>query len=474
MRPSARVLLGLSLLSLVEPVSLASAQEAPATATAPPLAGWSNGSMFLRSPDNAFLLFPGGRLQVDGYAFRRDTAKMPNDTFLVRRARVEMFGWIGSWFGFSIAGDFALAPAGAANPVAQSWTNATDDYVMIAPWQDLAMLQVGQFDAPFTLENRTSDKYFDFMERSITVRSFGIPSNKEVGAMLHGLLPDAVAYYSVGVFNGDGQNFKNADSNFDVLGRAWIAPFALAKLAGLENVEVGGSFWAGQRGPTGLPLANLTTQGGFAFSDGKGTSTASATTAAKPLELHQREELRAFAIELDVPVLHRYGLRFEYVYKRQDLDIDDVSAAAMGKLTPLSNAQLRGFSAYGELWWWAIGDDTIIGRPGLQLPPRWKAFGVEPPKHGLMFAMRVERLDAHITSSTPSGIPSVGRDSTLGGTAVTSFELGANYWYSKRFRATLNYVHNRFDGGSQGVKNAIAKNAGAGEDELLARVAIAL
>ena len=57
----------------------------------------------------------------------------------------------------------------------------TDDYVALAPLKNLAILQVGQFDAPFTLENRTSDKYFDFMERSITVRAFGIPENKEIG-----------------------------------------------------------------------------------------------------------------------------------------------------------------------------------------------------------------------------------------------------------------------------------------------------
>src|SRR5947207_965577 len=30
-----------------------------------PLAGWSNGTLFLRSADNQFLLFPNGRLQID-------------------------------------------------------------------------------------------------------------------------------------------------------------------------------------------------------------------------------------------------------------------------------------------------------------------------------------------------------------------------------------------------------------------------
>src|SRR6185503_9683307 len=131
---------------------------------------------------------------------------------------------------FSIAGDFASGPPAAANPIAPAQLITTDDFVGLAPWENLALLQVGQFDAPFTLENRTSDKYFDFIERSITVRAFGIPSNKEQGAMVHGMLPGKVAYYSLGVFDGDGTNFKNQDDNFDVLGRAWVAPFAMAKL----------------------------------------------------------------------------------------------------------------------------------------------------------------------------------------------------------------------------------------------------
>src|SRR5215813_11655905 len=92
-----------------------------------PLGGWSDGTMFLRSPDNMFQLFPNGRLQVDGYFFKRDDlaganpagSRMPTDTILLRRARIEMFGWIGQWFGFNIAGDFALGAPAGADPVAQ-------------------------------------------------------------------------------------------------------------------------------------------------------------------------------------------------------------------------------------------------------------------------------------------------------------------------------------------------------------------
>src|SRR5262249_33672708 len=143
------------------------------------------GTAFLRSPDNLFILFPSGRLQLDGLFYHSDD-KTPFNSFIIRRARLETTGWIGPWVYFYLAGDFAVGPPAAAAPVAPNNLATTDDYVALAPYKSLANLQFGQYDAPFTLENRTSDKYFDFMERSITVRAFGIPSNKELGAMLWG------------------------------------------------------------------------------------------------------------------------------------------------------------------------------------------------------------------------------------------------------------------------------------------------
>ena len=90
--------------------------------SAEPLAGFSDGNAFLRSPDNDFILFPNGRLQVDTYLFHysgdKNKAKIPNNSFLLRRARLELGGWIGSFVYFWLAGDFALGPPASAAPVA--------------------------------------------------------------------------------------------------------------------------------------------------------------------------------------------------------------------------------------------------------------------------------------------------------------------------------------------------------------------
>src|SRR6185369_8003149 len=114
---------------------------APATPVAgEPLAGFSDGTAFLRSADGEFVLLPSGRLQVDSYFFKSDlpVEKLPKPGFLIRRARAEVAGWVGSWVFFNIAGDFAAGAPAGANPVAQSNLATTDDFVALAPWGDKA------------------------------------------------------------------------------------------------------------------------------------------------------------------------------------------------------------------------------------------------------------------------------------------------------------------------------------------------
>jgi phosphate-selective porin len=442
--------------------------------SAEPLAGISDGNAFLRSPNNEFVLFPNGRLQVDTYLFHysgdENKAKIPNNTFLLRRARLELGGWVGSFVYFWLAGDFALGPPAPAAPVAPANLATTDDYVALAPWNNLAILQVGQFDAPFTLENRTSDKYFDFMERSITVRAFGIPDNKEMGAMLHGFNDNRNYYYSVAVLNGDGQNFKNADREFDWMGRAWIAPFSFTGEGPLHDVEIGGSFWTGDRANTLAPTSQ-TTQGGFTFLNFGQFNTTYGTTANTAMQLRQVGRMNAAAGELNAPINHKYGVRGEFVWRHSPLSEEIIASSGAGMI--VRAADLKGYSFYGEAWVWLMGDDRIIGdQQGLEPFLRYKKFGVRPIQNGLMIAARYEHLDENVTADTIATtiVPDA---PALGKTVVDSGELGVNYWHSKRFRATFNYVLNHFGRGSDA--NATLKALSSPwEQEFLFRLAIAL
>jgi phosphate-selective porin len=434
--------------------------------TGEPLAGFSDGTAFLRSPDNTFILFPNGRLQIDGLFYKSDIAGLPKNTFLLRRARLELGGWVDNLVYFSIAGDFAAgAPAGAA-PVAQTNLNTTDDFIAVAPCGNLVILQVGQYDAPFTLENRTSDKYFDFMERSITVRAFGIPDNKEIGAMVHGFNDPKNFYYSIGVFNGDGQNFRNADNNFDLMMRGWIAPLSFMGDGPLHDIEIGGSFWTGNRSNT-LALANQTTQAGFTFLNFGQFNWMNGMTTT-PVQFRQVGRMNAAAAEVNAPIDHKFGARYEFVWKHNPLSADQIATNGTG--TILGGAELRGYSMYGQLWYWVLGDDRIIGdQQGLQPFPRFKKFGVKPPQQGLMVTTRLEYLNEKLEADddlAPLMLPSP----ALKTTKVTSWQLGVNYWRSKRFRATFNYNLNHFGGDTSFISALKSKN----EHEFTFRLGIAL
>lgn len=448
----------------------------PPAAAEEPLAGVSNQNMFLRSPDGMFVFFPNGRLQTDGYFFKSQnlndhTPGQPRNSFLVKRARLELAGWVENIVYFQIGADFATGlPSATTFPTAQSQLNATDDFVAVAPWEDLAILQFGQFDAPFTMENRTSDKYFDFLERSLTVRAFGIPTNKELGAMVHGTNADRNFYYSVAMLNGDGQNFKNVDNNFDVMGRAWVAPLSFLGPNPGHDITLGGSYWTGNRTFADPPL-NQTTAGGFNILNFGVGGKLGADTA----QINQQGRLHAWALEANVPLMHKYGVRWEFVHKNQPLSLIDqtMSNAGNGTESIVAGMNLKGWSQYFEAWAWVMGDDRIVGEPGLQLPTRLKKFGVKPPQHGLMLVARLELLDETLSAETP--VPMGPTIAGLGKTKLTSYALGFNYWISKRFRTSFNWVLNHFDDRNAADATSYVKGLkSANEQEFSFRLAIAL
>jgi hypothetical protein len=180
------------------------------------------------------------------------------------------------------------------------------------------------------------------------------------------------------------------------------------------------------------------------------------------MELHQYGRMRAWALELDAPLGHRIGLRAEYVQRHQQLV--DVEAAAPSRVW--SNATLNGWSAYGLASVWLLGDDRILPAAGLQLPQRVPSWtGTAPPRHGLQAVGRFEVLRDRILSAPGQAVD----DPAELTTRAWSLQLGANYWYSRRFRATLDYALYHFWGTAK-TAQSLPDNV----HELLGRLAIAL
>ena len=441
-----------------EPADVAPVRVPPPPPDAKPPIGFSDNAVYIRPPGDEVVIFPSARLQVDAAFFPRQT---PKSGAYLRRARVGLRGWLGRNFYFDVSTDFAPAPADAlANPdaVAASVLPAADNYVAFAPFGDRLIVQAGQFDAPFTLENRTSDAYTDFIERSMAVRALGVPRNKEIGVMVHGLLGD-VFYYSAGAFNGEGPEFRNADNQPDAIGRVVVTPLG-GRDSPFRRLAIGGSGWYG-RHQLGPLFPAQATPGGARFlvprwATGQGTP--------RTLEMREHGTIMAAAGEVSLPIGTRFGVRAEGVWKKQELTEADVATP----MIPISATRLDGLAGYGELWLWLLGNERQLPAPGLQLPLRVDRVGGAPKlADGVMLAVRGEFLKEDLTSDVPTlGNP------TRATTRVVSGTVGVNYWHGALVRVSVNYILNNWGGTSETVKTLKAQ--GAFEHELMLRFAMSL
>jgi phosphate-selective porin OprO and OprP len=143
------------------------------------------------------------------------------DRFRLRRARINLTGDFAENFDFKIEGDFGQGDGLNSNRLAFS---ATDIFVNWHQFPE-AQVKIGQWKAPFGLEQLTPDTALYFAERSLPTGA--ITPDRQIGAQLWGkpftnVWPDQkdlLTYYA-GIFNGDGRNVSvNDNNNFMYVGR---------------------------------------------------------------------------------------------------------------------------------------------------------------------------------------------------------------------------------------------------------------
>ncbi len=426
-----------------------------------PLAGFHSDLFYLRSPDDNFRLYVQGRAQIDFYGYAgpgvSDTTLKP--TIFLRRIRPELTGEFFHSFWFSIAGDFgatsldnpkgtnetsAAKPGAAPTDTTGAYSGAQTAHIGAAPTDvfinykahPLFNVQVGQFDAPFTMENRTSDKYIPFMERSLAVRDVGIPTNKEIGGMAWGETPSRLWFYSVGLFNGDGQNKLNVDSGGDLLARTFVHPLA-SQNSELKDLQIGVSFRYGDRDHrfSYYDYPALTTQGNYTF--WAPTYTGSEGTTHILPSGHQT----AVAGELRVPV-SLVDLTSEFVYiNNHTREAQEGYQAVIGD--SLRRGDLSGYSYYAQVGVW-LGKRDVNGLPGYENLPHVdfsKADPVDPPSSVQLLA-KWEQVHLKYDSASVAGTKDT--KNADGDIKVNALSLGVNYWATKHIRLTANYVLNMF------------------------------
>ena len=425
-----------------------------------PLAGWHNGVFYLRDATDDYRLYVQGRAQIDFYSYAGSgVADVPTlkPTLFLRRIRPEIGGeFFKSWW-FSIAGDFgatnqdnrtgtnetsAAAPGVAPTATSGRYNSAQTVRISAAPTDvfinyrahPLFNVQVGQFDAPFTMENRTSDKFIPFMERSLAVRDVGIPTNKEIGAMVWGEMPSKHWFYSAGLFDGDGQNRLNTDSRGDVMLRTFVHPLADRK-SELKDLQIGGSLRYGSRDSkwTNYDYPAMSTQGGWAFWNPTYTGSEGVTHV-----IPSGNQL-GLAGEVRIPV-SIVDLTSEVVYVNNHTR--EAQDGDQGSGTSLRRGGIHGVSYYIQAGLW-LGKRDVNGLPGYENMTHVDFSKPDgPPANSVQLLAKWEQLSLKYASASRAG--TVDTKNIDGDIKVNAFSLGVNYWATKHIRLTANYVLSMF------------------------------
>src|SRR5881398_3779308 len=158
------------------------------------------------------------------------------DRFRLRRARINLTGDFTEQFDFKLEGDFENSDGLNANRTAFEATDIFINWHQF-PW---AQVKMGQWKAPFGLEQLTPDTSLYIIERSLPTGA--ITPERQLGVQLWGkplasIWPeqkDLLTYYA-GIFNGNGRNITNNDNNnFMYVGRLESTLFK-SKLWGQES-----------------------------------------------------------------------------------------------------------------------------------------------------------------------------------------------------------------------------------------------
>jgi phosphate-selective porin OprO/OprP len=178
-----------------------------------------------RGPEIKLVL--GGFVQInfedsDAFAFNGNFGQSAiKDRFRLRRARVNLTGDFAEQFDFKVEGDFGQNDGTNNNRTAFSGTDIWLNWHQF-PW---AQIKVGQWKAPFGLDQLTPDTNLYTIER--TLPTGAITPDRQIGAQLWGkpftnIWPeqkDLLTYYA-GIFNGNGKNTTvNDNNNFMYVGR---------------------------------------------------------------------------------------------------------------------------------------------------------------------------------------------------------------------------------------------------------------
>lgn len=423
---------------------------------------YSDGTFFLRSADDNIILATGGRVHIDTYAFRGpgiDRYRQRNGSGLsarmfFRRFVIEMGGLVRRHWFFWIGGNFA--PTQLDTNQSTTSTAAVYDGFIGYQADPHHQIYVGQYNAPFTMENVTSSRWLDMMERALVIRTVATPYNKDFGVTYWGATKGGAAplEYQIGVLGGDGMNRPSVDDRVDVMGRVIVRP-AASSSGPLQRFHIGVSGRGGSRDDdyVAYDAPALSTPGGYAF-------WSPTYTAADKTSVHivPAGNQLAAAAELYVP-FERFDLKSEVVYVHEGRR----EAPSTDRGATLRRGVFEGLGGYVQLSYWPIGTPRVNGHPA------GRYFGLRPPQdrgkevpYGLQLVARAEmmRLAYDGNSRTPQ-VPDGEISASTKNIDVNAFQAGATYWATKHIRLTAEYSLYTFPGTPPSAASGVSNQAAA-------------
>jgi phosphate-selective porin len=157
------------------------------------------------------------------------------NSFSLRRARVAMFGNIPYDINYYLCLEFSQFILAED----QENTGVLDAFITYSRFGPYAKLTLGQYKAPFSLEQNTSCSGLYTIKRSTVVNNLAGPQ-RDIGLMVSGSHDDLVKY-SLAFMNGTGIATKDNNKAKDIVGRVVVSP--------MQCLSVGGSYRFGKSPP---------------------------------------------------------------------------------------------------------------------------------------------------------------------------------------------------------------------------------
>jgi len=352
----------------------------------------------VEAPDKDFSMKIGGRVQADYLTLDPDD-RNDESSFSIRRARIEAQGKLYRYSRFKVQLDFGQGKD----------AHLKDGYIDFH-YLDWARLRLGQFKEPFSLEELTSSKYIDLLERSTVVAN--LAPGRDIGLMLQGACPREMVGYSIGLFNGNGSNKKrDQNDDKDLALRFYLRPFKSRESFWLRGLQIAANTTVGHQ--SGL-IKDLTVP----------TSNTHLVRWSEGVEGHGRRTRLGFDLAW---VIGPFTLKGEYIrtewkgvrWGEQKEDFDLYGWYITGSLFLTGEKKVYKGGAFGRLKEIKKGFDPHQGG--------WGAWEVVARYDTL-------KIDREVFDS------GFGR----GTDRVHSLGFGLNWYPHNMFTVKLNYVHNSY------------------------------